>query len=146
MKKLILSIILSLSGCATIQVVDKASIIEDNNAKQFNTTQGISNIYVYRNELFGGIVAIPIEIDGIIIGKTNLKTYFKIELTPGTHTIKSSDSVIVLNTKENQNYFIWQEMKMGFLSLGSSKLHKVSAKKGRKGVLESELIKNIILK
>ncbi len=51
----------------------------------------------------------------------------------GSHTIKSNDSTVTLDTEARQNYFVWQEVKMGVLQT-HAKLHIVDTAKGEAGV------------
>jgi len=127
-----------LSGCASVPM---ASIDRDNTAKQFRPTASKSNIYLYRNESYGGAITMPVALDGKIAGKTAAETYFKWMVNPGKHTIVSlteNTAKIELDTKPNRNYFIWQEVKMGMWA-ARSQLHEVPRIEGEKGVLECKL-------
>jgi hypothetical protein len=127
-----------LSGCVSVPM---ASIDRDNTAKQFRPVLDKSNIYLYRNESYGGAVTMPVTLDGKIAGKTAAKTYFKWTVKPGKHTITSlteNTAKIELDTKPNKNYFIWQEVKMGMWT-ARSQLHEVPRTKGENGVLECKL-------
>lgn len=102
----IITIYALLSGCATVPM---ASINKDNTAKQFRPIPNKSNIYLYRNESFGGAIAMPVTLNGKIAGKTAAKTYFKWTVNPGKHAITSlteNTAKIELDTKPERNYFI----------------------------------------
>lgn len=144
MKKIYFSMILIsslvISGCASVPMASKMA---DDAAKKFDVTEGMSNIYIYRNESLGGAIKMPVLVDEKIAGDTGPETYILITVEPGNHTIISkseNDATLSLTTKENQNYFVWQEVKMG-LWTARSKLHLVSEAKGRVGVSECKLVK-----
>lgn len=114
--KLLLPVVLAgsfLSGCASVPM---ASLEQDAVAKTYKVQPGKSNIYVYRNENFGGAIKLTLLMDGKLIGDTAPKTYYMLEVDPGRHSLLSkaeNDSVLDLNTETGRNYFVWQEVKMG---------------------------------
>lgn len=143
MKKLLLVGIISsiLLGCAG---GPKASEEEDRLAKQFiQPTNGTSNLYVYRNEILGGAINMDILIDNNRIATTGPKTYIFKNLPAGQHKIEGiaaeGTSIITVNMKPNNNHFVWQEVKMGFIG-ARNKLQEVDEKEGKQGVLESSLL------
>ena len=81
MKKIILllSLIgsLAITGCSTIPM---ASTEKDNHAKTYATQSGRSNIYIYRNEMLGAAIQIPVTVNGVPLGKTAAKTYFALDV------------------------------------------------------------------
>jgi hypothetical protein len=82
----------------------------------------------------------PVTLDNAPIGETASKTYLFRQVVPGTHTITSQGKdTLSLNTQAGNNYFVWQEVKMGFVS-GGSKLHLVGEKTGKAGVAECQLV------
>jgi len=89
----------------------------------------------------GAAIRMDVEVDGKPIGQSAAKTYFYTELPPGKHTVTSkaenTDS-IEIDTIAGKLYYIWQEVKMGFL-YARTKLQLVSEEEGKKGVLESDL-------
>jgi hypothetical protein len=50
-----------------------------------------------------------------------------------------NDASVSIDMQAGQTYFVWQEVKMGFVSARSA-LHVVDEKKGRAGVEQSTLI------
>ena len=56
-----------ISGCASVPMT---SMEEDAKAKQFATSESISNIYIYRNETMGSAIKMPVLIDGMSVGDT----------------------------------------------------------------------------
>ena len=126
------------SGCASVQM---ASVEQDSAAKTFAVKPGKANIYVYRNENFGAAVKMPVALDGRLVGDTAAKTYLLLEVEPGSHTVVSkteNDSVVTLNAVAGRNYFLWQEVKMGFVTPRSD-LKEVDEATGRAGVGECKL-------
>ncbi|TCK07402.1 DUF2846 domain-containing protein [Marinobacterium mangrovicola] len=139
MKKIIIStltcLFLLLSGCASVSMT---SLEADRQAKEFMVASDKSNIYLYRNEMFGGAIAMPVSLDGKMAGRTGPETYFLWEVEPGAHEVIShteNEARLRLTTEAGKNYFIWQEVKMGMWT-ARSQLHEVSEEEGRAGVLE----------
>lgn len=124
-----------LSGCASVPMAPPEA---DASAKQFQPKPGQSNIYLVRNESFGGAIAMTVSLDGKVMGKTGPKTYFLWEVAPGPHEIASHTENTVkisIDAKPGRNHFIWQEVKMGMWQ-PRSLLHELSEEEGRKAVLE----------
>lgn len=129
---------LALGGCASVPM---ATPQQDSAAKQFTVPPGKSRIYLYRNETFGAAVTMNVALDGKTMGKTASKTYFVWDVAPGHHTIESlteNTSKLTLDTVAGQPYFVWQEVKMGFLT-PRSQLHLMDRQAGEKGVMECKL-------
>lgn len=132
-----------MSGCASVPM---ASLDADNQAKTFATDPEKATIYLYRNEMFGGALAMPVALDGRIAGKTGPKTYFRWTVEPGQHEVSSlteNTARIVIDAQKGRNYYIWQEVKMG-LWTARSMLHEVTEAEGQQGVLECKLIESEI--
>jgi uncharacterized protein DUF2846 len=126
------------TGCASVPM---ASGDADAAAKQFATNPKKANVYIYRNESMGAAIKMGVYVDGKPIGQTASKTYLLIPLDPGMHKIRGhaeTDSFLDLDAKAGQNYFIWQEVKMGAMS-ARDKLQLVDEKTGKKGVNECKL-------
>ncbi|MFZ5557225.1 MAG: DUF2846 domain-containing protein [Pseudomonadota bacterium] len=123
------------SGCASVPM---ASLDQDATAKTFSVRPDKSNIYVYRNESFGGAIPITIALNGKVAGQTAMQTYFMFEVEPGPHEVTSiaeNTSTLKLETKSGEAYFVWQEIKMG-VWMARSQLQQVDEQTGRKGVAE----------
>jgi hypothetical protein len=132
---LVLLAMVFFAGCASVPM---ASADADAAAKRFESVAGKSTIYIYRNEVFGGAVALTVSMDGKIVGRTGSKTFFALDVDPGAHEISSiaeNTSTLKLNTAAGKRYFVWQEVKMG-LWQPRSQLHEVDEATGRKAVLE----------
>ena len=126
------------SGCASLPMADPA---QDQAAKSFTVSPGKSKIYVFRNEGFGAAVTMDVFIDGRPLGQTVAKTYLVTEVDPGPHRImgkSENEDALDLTTAAGRIYYIWQEVKMGFM-YARNKLQQVEDAAGRAGVLECKL-------
>lgn len=125
-------------GCAT---VSKAPPQADAEAKAFKPNPAVAQVYVYRNETLGAALSMPVTVNGKLAGSTGPNSYFKFDLPAGKHTITSQGdaSKLDLTVEAGKIYYVWQEVKMGFVS-GNSKLQVVADDVGKKGVLESTRI------
>lgn len=131
--------VLGMSGCASVPMASGAS---DAQAKQFQPVPDKAKVYIYRNEVMGAAVKMPVLIDNAEAGDTVSKTYIEKDLAPGSHTITSKsekDSSITIDMLAGKIYYVWQEIKMGMFS-ARSQLHEVDETKGQAGVRESKLI------
>ena len=130
---------LFVTGCASVPMASQSA---DSAAKSYKPAAGKANIYVYRNETFGAALKMPVTIDNASVGETASKTYIYRQVAPGTRVISSQGgkSTISIEAKAGENYFVWQEVKMGLVS-GGSKLQVVSESVGKAGVAECELVK-----
>ncbi|MFZ6648560.1 DUF2846 domain-containing protein [Undibacterium sp. TJN25] len=129
-----------LSACASVPM---ASFNKDAQAKSFAAQKSKAQLYIYRSEGLGAGLKMQLELDGIAIGKTAAHTYAVISLKPGRHVLvskASNESRLELTVQAGQNYYVWQEVKMGFLSGGSS-LQLMDEAEGKKGVAQSKLIR-----
>ncbi|MGD8999631.1 MAG: DUF2846 domain-containing protein [Granulosicoccaceae bacterium] len=134
-------VILLASGCASVPM---ASLDEDTRAKTFNVSADKANLYVYRNESMGGAVTMTVSLDGKVAGMSGPKTYFLLTVEPGEHTVSSyaeNVSTLTIKTEAGKNYYIWQEVKMGFW-MARSLLQQVDEETGRAGVLECKRAKS----
>lgn len=127
------------AGCASVPM---ESADKDTAAKSFAVAPGKANIYVYRNETYGAAIKMPVVLNGRLVGDTASKTYFKLEVAPGAHTILSkteNDSTVNLQAVAGRNYYLWQEVKMGLFAARSD-LRQVDETVGKAGVMECNLI------
>lgn len=130
------------TGCASVQM---ASEEKDIAAKTFAVNQGKANIYVYRNETMGAAVKMPVALNGKLVGDTAAKTYMKLEVPPGEHTLLSkteNDAMVRVNAAAGKNYFVWQEVKMGMFAARSA-LQLVDEATGKAAVNECKLIQDL---
>lgn len=131
-----------ITGCASVPM---ASVERDTQLKTFSVKPDRANVYVYRNESMGAAVKMDVDFDGKSIGQTVAKSYFALEVVPGKHTLISkaeNDSVLDVDAEAGKNYFIWQEVKMGFM-YARNKLQVVDEVAGKAGVSECKLIEAV---
>ena len=132
-------LVVFLFGCAAPM---KAPIEADADAKIFNPIKDKAAVFVYRNENFGGAVGMPVKVNGLDIGETGAKTFFRLNLSAGTYLISSeaeNTSQLQIPVVQGRNYYVWQEVRMGIWKARSS-LRLVDEKTGMEGVLESVLL------
>lgn len=127
------------TGCASVQM---ASPDQDAQAKAFATKADKAHIYVYRNEVIGAAVKMPVALNGKLVGDTVAKSFIRLEVPPGEHTLVSkteNDAVVKVNAVAGRNHFVWQEVKMGMFAARSA-LTEVDEATGRQAVQECKLV------
>lgn len=130
---------LAATGCASVPMAPAEA---DAKAKTFAPIPGKANVYIYRNEGMGAAIKMGIYVDDQGVAQTAANTYVNLALAPGKHIIRShaeNNSDVVLDAKAGQNYFLWQEVKIGVMS-ARNKLQLVDAATGMAGVRECKLV------
>jgi hypothetical protein len=128
-----------LSGCASVQ---KAGHDANDQAKMFTPMTDKAIVYVYRDELLGAAIKMPVKIDDVVAGQTGPKSFLQLAVTPGHHVITSlseKDASLAINAEAGKTYYVWQEVKMGLMSARSA-LHLVSEQVGQAGVRKCDLL------
>jgi len=141
MSKIVFIILLLTSGLIGCASVPMESPEKDAEMKLFKKPVDNAGLYIYRNETMGGGVKMDLKLDGKLIGESASETYFYQEVAPGKHEITSeaeNTSTLTIDAMAGKLYYIWQEVKMGFL-YARSKLQLVSEEEGQAGVKESKL-------
>lgn len=136
---LISALLIIFTGCATVPV---ASMEDDALAKRFVADPDRSLIYLYRNEFFGAAFSMPVTIDGQVAGKTIPFSFFKWDVPPGEHVIKSfaeNESSLRVVTKPGKSHFVRQEIKMGVWQ-PRSQLYEVGEEQGVSAINECKLV------
>lgn len=134
----------TLSGCIGSVYDRNAPIEQDAEAKQFRPVPEFAQVYIYRNS--PEYVGAPggVSINRSYAGETYARTYFRIYLPAGKHEITTSNGNVRnkmgVEVENGKNYFIWQEVISGFPP--KFKLKLVDEATGKKGVMESALIRN----
>lgn len=90
--------LLLLAGCASI---NKAPAEQDRAAKAFAANPATAQLYIYRDQTFGAAVSMPVTVNGKSIGSTGPKSFFKLDLDEGTHTITSQGDKSTLDVETN---------------------------------------------
>ncbi len=131
-----------LTGCAS---VPRASRDRDAAAKQFEAPPpGKANLYVFRDETFGGNWGATVLLDNRLIGETTHHTFILTQVNPGEHVLVSkaeNDANLTFVAEAGKTHFVWQEMKMGMWSARAT-LHMVDEQRGRVGVQACELVRS----
>lgn len=133
---------LALPFFAACAGVPMAPTSEDTTAKTFTAVPGNARVYLFRDETFGAAIAIPVMLNGKLMGRTAAKTYFMWDVPPGdveVSSIAEDTSTVRIKAEGGRLYFIWQEIKMG-LWQPRTILHRVDDDRGREGVQASGLI------
>lgn len=127
------------SACASVPLAPPDA---DAKAKLFEPPPaGQANLYVFRDESFGGAVRMSVNLDGAALGDTAAKTYLYTPIPAGAHTVVSkaeNDSSVVIEARPGATYFLWQEVKMGVWTARTA-LQEVQEERGRAGVMECKL-------
>lgn len=131
------------AGCASVPM---APLEDDARAKTYSVRPDKSSIYVYRNETFGGAVALTVTLNGRVAGQSGPQTFFLFEVDPGTHEVTSigeNTSALRLSTEAGKAYYLWLEVKMGMWQ-PRTLLQQVDEDTGRKGVAECKRAQSAI--
>jgi hypothetical protein len=135
--------IVLVAGCAR-EPLPRADEVAAAAAKTFTPGTDSANVYVYRNEILGGIVRMAVMVDGKEVGITRGLTYLLLRLEPGRHTIVSQGQTrfaLTFDVAAGKNYFVWQEVKHNpLLFTYRSQLKLVDEATGQEGVKECELV------
>ncbi len=126
------------SACAS---VPKAAPEADALAKEFRTTPGKTNVYVFRDESFGAAVKMSVLLDGRMMGDTAARTFLLAAVDPGPHALVSkaeNDSRLDFVAQPGKNVYVWQEVKMGVL-MARSQLQFVDEEGARARVQQCSL-------
>jgi hypothetical protein len=67
------------TACASVPL---ASPEMDRSAKEFRTTPGKANVYVFRDEVFGSPYTMSVVLDGWLLGDTAAKTFLLTTVEP----------------------------------------------------------------
>ena len=136
MPALFLALALTLAGCASVPMAGAAL---DRDAKTFLPTDGLSTIYLFRDEHLGSAAPIAVALDDQVAGQTAPWTYFRWIVPPGTHRLASyaeNVDVLKLVTEADGVYFVRQDIKLG-RSHPRAELRLVDERRGRSGVQAS---------
>ncbi len=95
-----------LGGCAS---TPQASHERDAETKQFLTYPATSAIYVYRTDRHPDEADTDLYIDGRLIGATLQKSFFRVDVNPGTHRLNGmgpDQGSLIIETRPDQVYFV----------------------------------------
>ncbi|MET3107220.1 hypothetical protein AAKU58_002046 [Oxalobacteraceae bacterium GrIS 1.18] len=146
---ILLLLSLFLTGCASVPM---APADQDVKAKQFSPLENKAALYVYRNDSMAGTIPITVAVNGQTLGEAVSKSYFELNLLPGTYALtsyeknesglsKTNDANLAMTVEAGKIYFVHLDVGAGLLFAHSS-LQQVDAITGQAGVAESNLIAN----
>lgn len=125
-------------GCASVPMATPEA---DRLAKEFRTTPGKSNLYLFRDENMGGAVKMSVALDGRMLGDTAAKTFLLTTVEPGPHALVSkteNDARLDFAAEPGKNVFVWQEVKMGVFA-ARSQLHLMEPAVAQERIKECSL-------
>ncbi len=140
---LALTLALLASGCSSVPLTSQEL---DEQAKAFRPVDGLSTIYLFRDEHLGGVAPIAVSLDGQVAGQTSAWTYIRWILPPGTHRLASyADNVDELEivTEPGELYFVRHDVKLGLFH-PRAELRLVDEERGRRGVLASRRVADLL--
>lgn len=133
---------LGVGGCVSVPVA-YATPAADADAKQFKCPEGMSRIYVFRDENFGALHPLTLSLDGQRIGDFATMTYGVFDVRPGSYEFSSmtpeASSQVVVDAEMGEINYIWLEMKLGW-TYPRVLLTHVEQQRGQKGVRRSKMI------
>jgi hypothetical protein len=116
-------------GCAS---TPQGSVERDTDAKQYATHPGSATLYIYRPDIGDSDSDTVLWVDGRLVGATLPKTYFRVNVVPGKHTITGmghDNGKLTLETRPGELYFV------SVLNIaGNSLFWQVPAEIGRQAV------------
>ena len=132
----------AMPGCLSVPVT-YATQQEEAESKLFKSPEGLSRVYVFRDEQFGWMHPLTLSIDERRIGDFAAKTYALFDLPPGSYEFSSStpesNSQVLVNAEAGSINYLWLEMKMGWM-YPRVLLHHVDDERGHEGVTNSKMI------
>ena len=132
---------LGIGGCIAVPVT-YATPAADAEAKQFKCPEGMSRIYVFRDENVHYFLPIEVSIDERVAGDFFGWTYSVFDLPPGSHRLSAvcsqtlTESELVVETRVGEICYVWLEKGL----LGGAWAHEVDEGRGQAGVKRSKLI------
>lgn len=128
-------------GCVSVPM---ATAEQDRSAKEFRTTPGKANLYVFRDESFGAGVKMGLQLDGRVLGDTGAKTFHLTTVSPGPHVLISkaeNDEKLQFTAEPGQNVYVWQEVKMGVF-MARTRLEQMREADAKPRIMECSLAAN----
>lgn len=136
------AVLLGLGGCISVPV-NYATPEADAEAKQFKCPEGLSRVYVFRDENFGYLYPLTLSIDEQRIGDFAAMTYGVFDVRPGSYEFTSvtpeATTQLVVDAAAGEINYLWLEMKMGWM-YPRVLLHQVEELRGQAGVKRSKMI------
>jgi S1-C subfamily serine protease len=138
----ILVLLSGLQGCLSVPV-NYATPEADAEAKHFRCPEGMSRVYVFRDENFGSAYPLTLSVDERPIGDFAAMTYGVFDRQPGEFEFSSatpeSASQVLVSAEAGTINYLWLEIKMGWM-YPRVLLQKVDEQRGQQGVNRSRMI------
>ena len=132
-----------MSGCSLVPMADDKS---DAELKTFPIAPDAASLYIYRNDPAGALVRVDVKLNGVTLGKTATLTYLHRRIAPGKHKIESvseNNETLEVEARPGALIFVRQELTLGLVPMfPGTKLQIMSEDDGKKGVLESRLVRS----
>jgi len=129
----------SLVACASVPMADPR---QDTELKKFTIDPDEAGLYIYRDEFMAAAYRMSVQVDGVPLGQTAVRTYLYTQIAPGKHIITSSlltdTDTLDVEINAGSICYVRQEIRVGFIS-SSAKLHLMNEAEGEKGVLSCKL-------
>lgn len=146
MYKAILALVLGLmvSACASVPMAPQDA---DASGKSFAPpAPGQAALYVYREGIFGGALALNVSMGQRLLGALGPDTWFRVDVPPGTYDIRclgqeASDSKMI-ELAVGEIRFVEAAMRLGFVAARCA-VFEVDAAKGRQAVLSGKRAQEI---
>ncbi len=135
------AVIVGIGGCNLVPVT-YATPEADAEAKKFKCPEGMSRVYVFRDEYVQWALPITLSIDDQVVGSFAAWTYSVFDLTPGSHRLltgtsgDSFTSELVVKARLGDVHYVWLEKGL----FGGAWAHQVDEPRGQTGVNRSKLI------
>lgn len=110
-------IVLLLAVVGSCASTPQARRDRDAEAKQFRTHPATSAIYVYRTDTHTDEADTDLYVDGRLIGATLQRSFFRVDVNPGTHRLAGmghDHGSLTIETRPDQVYFVELNVVGGF--------------------------------
>lgn len=129
-----------------ISTVDKPCLYTEEKLAEIRAARAKrSKIHIYRSESFWASKwPIAVSLDGRRVGQTEPGDCLVLGVEPGPHKISAigeNTSTLSLTTETAKSYYVWQEIKVGWLK-PQSQLHAVDEEMGRKRFAECTRVRS----
>lgn len=130
MRKLFLMFLLLVGACGSVPLAQPS---DDAAGKTFAAPPtGMGAVYIYRDDTIGGLRVVEITSGQRMLGDLAWHTWMRVDLTPGTHTIRckfESPAILPITLSEGEIRYI--EVSFG---IGRCLLNEVDAAKARPAI------------
>jgi hypothetical protein len=121
----------------------KAAPEQEKAALSFSPASGKAVLYVFRHQLKGALQGVDLVLDGRCLGQTHGRTFYRLELEPGKHSLsgdKKCQESLEMEVAAGQVYFVEQELLQGMWRTGYHYLPRENAMQTRWAVQECKML------